>query len=100
MSKLNVVASLPRVGEPFPICPCPMTSPLPPPPPVAAQLTEKVVLVVPPDGTVTVRGFAPLTLQFDARPDSASVWSPAGRAEVALALVPIGWLVEPPTVVL
>src|SRR5207237_10533324 len=80
-SKSNVVASLPGVGEPLPICPWPTTStppPPPPPPPVVAQLTEKVVVAVPPDGTVTVRGFAPLTAQFAARPESATVCSPAG----------------------
>jgi len=39
--------------------------------PVGAQLTENVVLAVPPAGTVTVRGFAPLTVQFVATPVSA-----------------------------
>ena len=46
---------------------------LPVPPPVAAHVTLKVVDTVPPDGTVTVRGFAPLTLQLAATPDSATV---------------------------
>ena len=45
---------------------------LPLPPPLAAQLTENVVDAVPPDGTVTVCGFAPLTVQFDATPESAT----------------------------
>ena len=39
--------------------------------PVGPQLTENVVVVVPPAGTVTVRGFAPLTAQFAATPVSA-----------------------------
>ena len=72
-----------------------MTSPLPPPPPVAAQVTEKVVVAVPPDGTVTVRGFAPPTEQLEATPDSASEWSPEGPVKVTLPLVAIGWLNDP-----
>src|SRR5439155_18664845 len=39
--------------------------------PVGAQLIENVVLAVPPAGTDTVRGVAPLTVQFLATPLSA-----------------------------
>src|SRR6266704_2895678 len=35
---------------------------------VAVQLTANVVEPVPPAGTVTVRGFAPLTVQLDGTP--------------------------------
>ena len=48
---------------------------------------------------MTVRGFAPLTLQFDATPDSASEWSPDGPVKVTLPLVAIGWLNEPSIVI-
>ena len=65
---------------------------------VAAQLTAKVVVAVPPAGTVTVRGFAPLTVQFEATPDSAIEWSPAGPVNVTLPFVAIGWLTEPSAV--
>ena len=35
-------------------------------------------MAVPPAGTVTMRGFAPLTVQFEATPESADIeWSPA-----------------------
>ncbi len=44
---------------------------------VAAQLTEKLVVAVPPDGTLTVRDVPPLTVQFPATPDSTTVWLPA-----------------------
>ena len=50
-----------------------MTARLPVPPPVGAHDTLNVVDTVPPDGTVTVRGFAPLTVQFAATPDSATL---------------------------
>ena len=53
------------------------------------------MVVVPPAGTVTVRGFAPPTVQLEATPDSASEWSPDGPVKVTLPLVAIGWLNEP-----
>jgi hypothetical protein len=65
---------------------------------VAAQLTENVVDVEPPEGTVTVRGLAPLTVQFDATPVSATEWSPAGPVNVTLPLAGIGWLAAPPSI--
>jgi hypothetical protein len=40
---------------------------------VAAQLMAKLADAVPPDGTVTVCGFDPLTEQFPAIPDKATV---------------------------
>jgi len=49
-----------------------VTVSVPLPPPVAAQLTAKVAVAVPPEGTVTVCGLAPLTEQFAASPDSAT----------------------------
>ena len=55
-------------------------------------------MAVPPAGTVTVRGFAPLTVQFEATPDSAIEWSPAGPVNVTLPFVAIGWLTEPSAV--
>lgn len=47
----------------MPMAPRPSTA-VPPPPPAASQVTEKVVWPRPPAGTVTVRGFAPLTVQW------------------------------------
>ena len=38
----------------------------------AVQLTAKLAVAVPPEGTVTVCGLAPLTEQFAATPDSAT----------------------------
>ncbi len=38
------------------------------------QVTENVVLTVPPAGTVTLRGLLPLTAQVEATPDSATLW--------------------------
>ena len=63
------------------------------------QLTENVVVAVPPDGTVTVRGLEPLTVQFDATFVSATLWLPAERlVNVTLLLTPIAWLWLPSTV--
>ncbi len=42
-------------------------------PVVAAQLIANVVLVVPPEGTVTVCVLPPLTVQFAATPESTTV---------------------------
>src|SRR3989442_6651178 len=57
-----------------------------------------VVVPVPPTGTVTVPGFAPLTVQFEASPDSATGLAPAGTVKVALPLVATAWLAVPSTV--
>ena len=38
-----------------------------------------VVVAVPPDGTLTVRDVPPLTVQFVATPEIATVWLPAVR---------------------
>src|SRR5438477_7338134 len=43
------------------------------------QLTVKVVVAVPPDGTLTVRDVPPLTVQLPATPEMATVWFPAAR---------------------
>jgi len=43
------------------------------------QLTENVVVAVPPEGTLTVREAPPLTVQFVATPEIATVWLPAVR---------------------
>src|SRR5207245_8837265 len=55
----------------------------------AAQLTAKVVVVAPPDGTVTVCGFAaPPTVQFAATPESATVcWVGSSAVNATLPLV-------------
>ncbi len=59
-------------------------------PVVAVQVTVKAAVTVPPDGTVTVTGFDPLTAQLVARPERATSWFPAGRpANVTLPFVPI-----------
>jgi len=56
-----------------------------------AQLTANEVEAVPPAGTFTVWEFPPLTEQFPATPDRATVWLPAGSAvNVTLPFVPIG----------
>src|SRR5438309_10036978 len=41
------------------------------------QVTVKVVVAVPPDGTLTVRDVPPLTVQLPATPEMATVWLPA-----------------------
>src|SRR5256885_10042933 len=65
----------------------------------AVQLTENVVDAVPPAGTLTVRDVPPLTVQFDATPDSVTVWFAAERlVNVTLPLVPIDRLAFPSTV--
>ena len=62
--------------------------------PVAGvQLTLNVVVTVLPEGTVTLRGLAPPTVQFPATFVRATLWLPAERlVNVTLLLVPIGWL--------
>ena len=45
----------------------------------AVQLTENVVVAVPPEGTLTVREGPPLTLQLPATPEMATVWLPGVR---------------------
>src|SRR2546430_16531339 len=65
----------------------------------AAQPTENAVDTVLPACTLTVRDVPPLTVQFAATPDSATVWFPAERSvNVTLPLVPIAWLAPPATV--
>ena len=48
---------------------------------VYAHVTVKLAVAVPPEGTVTVWELPPLTVQFPATPESATVWSPAARFE-------------------
>ena len=43
------------------------------------QVTVKVVVAVPPDGTLTVRELLPLTVQVLATPEIATVWLAAVR---------------------
>ena len=63
------------------------------------QLTENEVVAVPPEGTVTVCGLAPLTVQFPATFVSATLWLSAERpVNVTLSFAPTGWLVLPSTV--
>src|SRR5437870_13792616 len=81
------------VDGPSPGCPAPLTRA-----PGTKHVTASVAAPVPPGGTVTVPGFAPLTEQFDATPDSATGLAPAGTVKVALPLVAIAWLVVPSTV--
>src|SRR2546428_10896435 len=65
----------------------------------AAQLTAKVVVVAPPDGTVTVCGFAPPTVQFAATPESATVcWVGSSAVNATLPLVATAWPAPPSTV--
>src|SRR2546428_13882027 len=92
-SKSNVCTLFPGVGEPVPIWPLPITSPVAD---CALHVTAKVVVAVPPAGTGTVRGFAPLPGPFAAPPDSATEGSPAGPGDAAPPLVAVGWLAEPP----
>jgi len=52
------------------------------------QLTVNVVDAVLPEGTLTVRGFDPLTVQFVATPESCTLWLPADRlVNVTLPLI-------------
>src|SRR3989442_10619643 len=92
-SKSNVCTLFPGVGEPVPIWPLPITSPVAD---CALHVTAKVVVAVPPAGTVTVRGFAPLTVQFQATPDSAIEWSPPRPGNVTPPLGAVRWLAAPP----
>ena len=59
---------------------------------IALQLTVNVVEAVPPAVTETVRGLAPLTVQFDATAERVTEWPPAvSPVMVALLLIPIPW---------
>jgi hypothetical protein len=59
----------------------------------------KVVVAVPPDGTVTICELPPSTAQFAATSVSATVWLPAGTpVNVTVPSVPIAWLVPSSTV--
>src|SRR5438034_5590754 len=93
-SKSKVCTLLWGVGEPIPSCPVPLTRA-----PGTTHVTPKVVVPVPPAGTVTAPGFAALTVQFEATPDRATGLAPAGTVKVALPfVVAIGWLIVPSTV--
>src|SRR3989442_2599227 len=94
-SKSNVCTLFPGVGEPVPIWPLPITSPVAD---CALHVTAKVVVAVPPAGTVTVRGFAPLTVLFEATPHSAIEWSPAGPVDLTLPVGADGWPDRPSAV--
>ena len=60
-------------------------------PVVGAQSIVKSACPVPPAGTVTVRGFVPLTVQLDATL-SATMWSAAASpGYVTFPVVPIPW---------
>jgi len=60
-------------------------------PVVAVQVMVKLVVAVPPEGTVTVCELPPPTEQFGATPDSATVWLPAETPlNVTFPLIPIG----------
>ena len=66
---------------------------------VAEQLTANDAVTVPPAGTETVWVLPPVTVQFAATPESATLWLPALRlAYLTLALMPIAWG-EPPSTV-
>ena len=80
------------MGDPIPIWPLPITRGCGTP-----HATEKLVVAVPSAGTVTVLGFAPLTVQFEGTPESATGLSPAGTVKVTLPFVVIGWLEVPST---
>ena len=56
-------------------------------PVVAAQLTEKVVVVVLPAVMLTVRGFEPLTVQFCATPLSCTEWLPGDSPLIVRVLL-------------
>ncbi|PYO81045.1 MAG: hypothetical protein DMD68_13890 [Gemmatimonadetes bacterium] len=63
-----------------------------------AQLAENDTVTVPPEGTVAVCGSGLLTEQFDATPESATVWLPAETPlNVTLLLIPIAWPGPPST---
>jgi len=64
------------------------------------QLTENVVVAVLPEGTLTVRDVPPLTVQFAATPEIATVWLPAAKfvnVMPVLLLIAIGWPGPPST---
>src|SRR5437867_12905561 len=70
-------------------------------PVVGAQSIVKSACPVPPAGTDTVRGFAPLTVQFDATL-SAPTWSAAatpGDVTVPVVAAVAGWALSASTVV-
>ena len=65
----------------------------------SAQFTMKLVVAVPPEGTVTVCGFALVTVQFTGTPESATIWLLAARfVNVTLPFGGIAWLVVLSTV--
>src|SRR5258705_433973 len=69
-------------------------------PGAVTQLTETAVVACPPGGTLTVRGVPPLTVQFEATPEMATVWLPPARFEnvtPVLLLIAIGWPDPPST---
>src|SRR3981081_3670464 len=70
-------------------------------PVVDVQFTVKAAVAVPPDGTLTVCGFAPVTVQFVARPESATLWLPAlTPLTVTVPFTEIGWPAPPSPVTL
>ena len=50
-------------------------------PVIGVQFTVNGAVAVPPDSTLTVWGFAPLTVQFAARPESWTLWLPAASPD-------------------
>ena len=63
---------------------------------VCAQLTAKNAVTEPPEGTVTVCGLSPLTLQFAATPERATLCWPAARADRLRLAVPFVSATAPP----
>ena len=67
-------------------------------PVVAVQLTEKAAVAVPPEGTLTVCVLPPLTVQFVAISESATLWLPVlSPLNVTLPFTGIGWPAPPST---
>jgi hypothetical protein len=59
-------------------------------PVVAVQVMVKLVVAVPPEGTVTVCELPPFTEQFGATPESSTAWlSAASPLNVTRPFVPI-----------
>src|SRR5437764_12111607 len=68
-------------------------------PVIGVHVTVNGAVAVPPPGTLTVWGFAPLTVQFAARPESWTVWFPAASpVNGTLPLSAMGWFWIPSTV--
>ena len=62
------------------------------------QVTANETVAVPPEGTVTVRGLEPPTVQFEATSVRATLWLPAARlVNVTLPLIPIARPAPPST---